>query len=121
MVGVTYYWLDDTGTLMRTRIHYRGATTDPPPGIAIMRAMSSASLYAASTWRRYQVIAGDRDSMIYRGRCTIVYTSLVVHMPMSDYDAAMLPDDLDPAIEQQVRDALDPIADAIGSTYVGIV
>ena len=123
MIGTTYYWLDDTGTLMRTRIHYgsnRGLL-DEPAGIAVMSALSGASLYAASVWRRQPVAAGDRDASIYRGRCNVVYTTLIVHMPLSDYDASTLPDNLDPATEAAIRAAIDPIADAINATYVGIV
>ena len=108
---------------MRTRIHYGGnrGLLDAPAGISIMRALSGASLYAASVWRRQPVAAGDRDAYIYRGRCNVVYTDLIVHMPLSDYDASMLPDDLDPATEAAIRAAIDPIADVINTTYVGIV
>ena len=123
MIGTTYYWLDSTGTLMRTRIHYGGnrGLLDEPAGISVMRALSGASLYAASVWRRQPVTAGDRDESIYRGRCNVVYTDLIVHMPLSDYDASTLPDDLDPSVEAAIRAAIDPIADVLGTTYVGIV
>lgn len=119
--GVTYYWRDDTGTFMRTRIHYNRALIDPPAGVTLMRALSGASLYAASVWERLTISAGDRDYSIYGGRCNVVYTTLTVYMPLSDYDAQTLPDDLDPAVETAIRDALAPIADAVGAEYVGIV
>ena len=124
MIGTTYYWRDSTGTLMRTRIHYGSNRTliDEPAGIAVMRALSGASLYAASVWRRQPVAAGNRNyASLYTGRCNVVYTDMVVHMPLSLYDASMLPDDLDPAVEQDIIDALEPIASLLNTTYVGIV
>lgn len=121
MIGTTYYWLDDTGTLMRTRIHYNRNLADPPAGVTLMRALSSASLYAASVWERRTVTGGDREFYIYRGRCNVVYTTMTVYMPLSDYDASTLPDDLDPAVEMAIIDALAPIAEVVGAEYVGIV
>lgn len=119
MLGVTYYWVDDTGTVARTRVHVRGSPFVAPES-EILQALSGASLYAARTWQRYQLNVGDRDTWVQWGRVNVVYTTLVVYMPVSDYDASQLPD-FDPTLESAIRAAIDPIAAVVGAEYIGVV